>query len=150
LQSGEPEELSKTIGTIVNNLADPSHPKVIAYIGGRKASPQLCSGEKSLDIPNCAQVYLANPGLLDSIHILHTLEAGADAVFIAVQNDSHEHHKGTSDRLRKKVVRLQDDLEAIGLDRERVQIYEMENQSEEHVKELLSQGIERLVQFREE
>lgn len=144
MQSREPTMAASSVNSIIANLDNPDKPKIVAYICARGMSAARCSGKNSLAIDNCAEIYLQNPAILDGIQILRTLEAGAHAVFIAAYDETTEYHHGTFRRLQKKVARLREDIEAIGLQADQIQLFPLEDQSGAQIRELLRQGINRL------
>ena len=147
MKNAMPETLAIEIGKIIKNLKNGNQPKIVAYICGRSASAAQCRGEISAGFANCAEIYLPNPGLLDSPQILRTLEKGADAVMIVVCGDAHEHHRGTSRRLRQRVERLRKDLEAINMNPERIQEFELPDHGVRQIREVLQQGLTTLESF---
>lgn len=148
MQSGLPELLAGQIEGMVAELGGKGKPKIVTYVCGRLAPPEQCCGRVNAASENCREIYLANPGMLDSPQILHTLEAGADAVFIVVPGDVLEYHPGSSKWLRRRVARLQDDLEAIGIHSSRIQLFELADHGIGHIREAVGQGLRQLEQGR--
>ncbi|MDZ7642710.1 MAG: FAD-dependent oxidoreductase [Desulfurivibrio sp.] len=121
LQNNSPEEL---VAASRRKLAELSagQPKTIAYICDRQTT-SIGPWREQTGNAEAAAIHLPNPGLLEAGQLLQTLEAGADRILVVLPASDDEYHQGTGHRLRRRVKRLQNDLDAIGLEPEKVQFW---------------------------
>ncbi|MDF1614234.1 FAD-dependent oxidoreductase [Desulfurivibrio dismutans] len=128
LASGTPEQLAAAIPDLVAQLKGDG-PKIVAYICARPTDIASCR-ELADEPANCARVCLTSPGQLDDRQLLRTLEAGADGVLVVLDPESEERHQGSGRRLRRQVARLRQDLMALGLNPEKIQLQEQAGNGE--------------------
>jgi len=102
-------------------------PRIVAFCCSNCASAAAEIAEKmQLTLPeNVRIVQLPCTGRLDALHILKAFEAGADGVYVAgCQDDSCQFKHGV-EKAAKKVKLVQEILADIGLEKERVALYQM-------------------------
>ncbi|SFM76059.1 hydrogenase iron-sulfur subunit [Thermodesulforhabdus norvegica] len=100
-------------------------PKIVAFCCANCASAAAQVADKAgwQLPPNVRVVQLLCTGRLDSLHILKALENGADGVYVAgCQPDSCQFKHGV-EKAEKKVKYVQKILEDIGLEPERVALF---------------------------
>ena len=73
--------------------------------------------------PNVRIVMVPCTGRVDIVHLLHTLEKGADGLFISGCLPGDCHYNSGNMRATKRVAVVKDILERIGFEPERVEIY---------------------------
>lgn len=64
-------------------------------------------------------------GRVDILHLLKAFEGGADVVFVAGCLEGECHYLAGNIRARKRVTKLKKDLEAIGFDPERLEMFNL-------------------------
>lgn len=102
-------------------------PQIVAFCCSNCASAAArVSDSLQLQLPpNVRIVQLPCTGRLDALHLMKTLESGADGVYVAgCQDDSCKYKAGIL-RAAAKVKQVQDILEAVGIERERVSLYRL-------------------------
>lgn len=102
-------------------------PQIVAFCCSNCASSAVNIAEKmQLTLPeNVKIIQLPCTGRLDSLHLLKTLESGADGVYVAgCQPDSCQYKHGI-DKAEKKVKQVQAMLQDLGIEPERVALYNM-------------------------
>lgn len=102
-------------------------PRIIAFCCSNCASAATQIAEKmQLTLPeNVKVIQLPCTGRLDSLHLLKALESGADGVYIAgCQPDSCQFKHGI-EKAEKKLKQVQTILEDLGIEPERVALYNM-------------------------
>lgn len=62
-------------------------------------------------------------GRIDILHLLQAFEAGADAVFVSGCHEGNCHYLAGNYYARKRVERLKEILQAVGLEPERVEMF---------------------------
>jgi F420-non-reducing hydrogenase iron-sulfur subunit len=62
-------------------------------------------------------------GRIDILHLLQAVEAGADAVFVSGCHEGNCHYLAGNYYARKRVERLKEILQAVGLEPERVEMF---------------------------
>lgn len=100
-------------------------PQIVAFCCSNCASAAAEVAEKmQLTLPeNVRLIQLPCTGRLDSLHLLQTLESGADGVYVAgCQSDSCQYKHGI-EKAEKKVKQVQAILAEIGIEQERVALY---------------------------
>lgn len=143
LAGGTPEALAAGLKPALAGLTGPG-PKVMAYICARATATLACPAAGRLDLPNCAEIYLTNPGQLDDRLLLKTLEAGADGVMVVLGPEEADHHRGTGRRLRRQLHRLRHDLAALGLNPEKAQLLTVTEQDQPRLSQLVKSGIAKM------
>lgn len=102
-------------------------PQIVAFCCSNCASAAAEVAEKmQLTLPeNVRLIQLPCTGRLDSLHLLQALESGADGVFVAgCQSDSCQYKSGIQ-KAAKKVKQVQGILADIGLEKERVALFQV-------------------------
>ncbi len=102
-------------------------PQIVAFCCSNCASAAAEIAEKmQLSLPeNVRVIQLPCSGRLDSLHIMKTIEAGADGVYVAgCQSDSCQYKSGI-EKAEKKVRQVQAILADIGLEKDRVAVYQV-------------------------
>ncbi|MBW1974842.1 MAG: hydrogenase iron-sulfur subunit [Deltaproteobacteria bacterium] len=124
-------------------------PKVIAFCCSNCASAAAQVAEQACwQLPsNVRIIQLPCTGRLDSLHVLKALENGADGVYVAgCMPDSCQYKSGV-EKATKKIAYVKKLLEDIGIEPERVELFnvgagkaqrfiEVANQMVEKIKEL--------------
>jgi coenzyme F420-reducing hydrogenase delta subunit len=64
-------------------------------------------------------------GRVDILHLLKAFEGGADVVFVAGCLEGECHYLSGNIRARKRVTKLKKDLEAIGFETERLEMFNL-------------------------
>jgi F420-non-reducing hydrogenase iron-sulfur subunit len=75
--------------------------------------------------PNVKIIRVPCSGKVDAIHIMKALEKGADGVFVAGCLDGDCHFKNGNAKANHRVAYLQKLLDEIGIEGERVEMFEM-------------------------
>jgi len=102
-------------------------PRIVAFCCSNCASSASQIAEKmQLSLPeNVKIIQLPCTGRLDALHLLKVLESGADGVYIAgCQPDSCQYKSGI-EKAEKKMKQVQGILTDLGLEPERVALYNM-------------------------
>jgi coenzyme F420-reducing hydrogenase delta subunit len=102
-------------------------PQIVAFCCSNCASAAAQVSEKmGLHLPeNVRIIQLPCTGRLDTLHILKALESGADGVYVAgCQPDSCQFKHGV-EKAQKKVKQVQGILAELGIETERVALYNM-------------------------
>ena len=75
--------------------------------------------------PNIKLILMPCTGRVDIIHLLKAFEAGADAVMVVGCLEGECHYLMGNIRARKRVTKVKKDLEAMGLEPERLEMFNL-------------------------
>jgi F420-non-reducing hydrogenase iron-sulfur subunit len=75
--------------------------------------------------PNVKIIRVPCSGKVDAIHLMKALEKGADGVYVAGCLEGDCHFKSGNVRAARRVAHLKKLLEEIGIEKERVEMFEM-------------------------
>ena len=83
-------------------------------------------------------------GRVDIIHLLNAIEDGADGVYVAGCLEGECHYKTGNLRTRKKVEYVKKVLEEIGIEPERVEMYNLSSAQGARFAEIANEMVERI------
>jgi F420-non-reducing hydrogenase iron-sulfur subunit len=83
-------------------------------------------------------------GRVDIIHLLNAIEDGADGVFVAGCLEGECHYKTGNLRTRKMVEYVKKVLEEIGIEPERVEMYNLSSAQGARFAEIANEMVERI------
>ncbi|HIE29487.1 TPA: hydrogenase iron-sulfur subunit [Candidatus Poribacteria bacterium] len=89
------------------------------------AAADLAGSARIQYSPNVKIIRLPCSGKVDILHILHAFEAGADGVYVAACLEGGCHFMEGNLRAKKRVAYAKQLLEEIGLESERLEMYNM-------------------------
>lgn len=75
--------------------------------------------------PEIKIVLMPCTGRVDILHLLKAFEGGADVVFVAGCLEGECHYLSGNIQARKRVAKVKKDLEAMGLEPERLEMYNL-------------------------
>ncbi|MBW1981059.1 MAG: hydrogenase iron-sulfur subunit [Deltaproteobacteria bacterium] len=102
-------------------------PQIVAFTCSNCASAAAqVADDMGLQLPaNIRAVQIPCTGRLDTLHMLKAIEHGADGVYVAgCQEDSCQYRQGI-EKARKKVNLVKEMLEQLGVEPERVEIFQL-------------------------
>ena len=86
-------------------------------------------------------------GRVAAVHLLKTLEKGADGIFVAGCLEGDCHYQSGNLRVRKRVAYVQQILKSIGVDPERVVMYNLSAGMGPRFAEIVREMTEKVRQF---
>ncbi len=75
--------------------------------------------------PEIKIILLPCTGRVDILHLLKAFEGGADVVFVAGCLEGECHYLSGNIQARKRVAKIKNDFEALGLEPERIEMYNL-------------------------
>jgi len=102
-------------------------PQIVAFTCTNCASAAAeVANNMGLSLPaNIKMIQIPCTGRLDTLHILKAIEQGADGVYVAgCQEDSCQYKSGIQ-KARKKVNLVKEMLQQLGLEPERVELFQL-------------------------
>jgi len=75
--------------------------------------------------PEIKIILMPCTGRVDILHLLKAFEGGADVVFVAGCLEGECHYLSGNIQARKRVTKVKQDLEALGLEPERLEMYNL-------------------------
>ncbi len=108
-------------------IAEPFEPKVIAFCCHYCAysAADLAGSMRMEYSPNVRIVKLLCTGKVDTVHLLKAIEDGADAVFVAGCEEGDCHFLEGNLRAKRRVKQAKKLLEEVGIEGDRVEMYNM-------------------------
>ncbi len=124
--------------------------KMVAYICGYKAPASAWCGQQEF-VPGSAgfaevglkQFYLPSMARLSVIELLHAFEAGAEAVVVIACEEDSERYPQATKRIRRRVNQACNMLGEIGIDGQRLKMFEVAGCAES-IRVALSQAVQEL------
>jgi len=106
---------------------DTFEPQIIAFCCNycAYAAADMAGSARLKYEPNVKIIRLPCSGKVDTLHMLHAFEAGADGVYVAGCLEGTCHFMEGNIRAKKKVAYAKKLLEEIGLESERLEMYNM-------------------------
>ena len=83
-------------------------------------------------------------GRVDIIHLLNAIDDGADGVYVAGCLEGECHYKTGNLRTRKKVEYVKKVLEEIGIEPERVEMYNLSSAQGQRFAEIANEMVDRI------
>jgi len=119
---------------------------IVAYICGHWAPTSAWRGEDK-SVAGVKQFYLPSMARLRVAELLNAFEAGADAVAVIACEENSERYPQVTTRIRKRVSQARDMLSEVGIDGQRLKMFEVVGNAES-IHTALSQAaqeVEKLV-----
>lgn len=89
-------------------------------------------------------IQLPCTGRVDIIHLLNALEDGADGVYVAGCLEGECHYVSGNLKARKKVEYVQRTLEELGIEKERVQMYNLSSAQGARFAQIANEVVEKI------
>jgi F420-non-reducing hydrogenase iron-sulfur subunit len=86
-------------------------------------------------------------GRVDIIHLLNAIEDGADGVYVAGCLEGECHYKTGNLRTRKKVEYVKKTLKEIGVEPERVEMYNLSSAQGARFAEIATEMVEKIMEL---
>lgn len=94
--------------------------------------------------PEVKIIQLPCTGRVDIIHLLNALEDGADGVYVAGCLEGECHYISGNLKARKKVEYVQRTLEELGIEKERVQMYNLSSAQGARFAQIANEVVEKI------
>ncbi len=94
--------------------------------------------------PNIKVLQVPCTGRVDIIHLLNAIEDGADGVYVAGCLEGECHYRTGNLRTRKKVEYVKKVLEEIGIEPERVEMYNLSSAQGKRFAEIANEMVGRI------
>lgn len=117
--------------------------KIVAYICGHKAPASAWRGHQEFAELGLKQFYLPSTARLSEIELLYAFEAGAKAVVVIACEENSERYPKATKRIRKRVNQAIEILSEVGIDSQRLKIFEVPGNTES-IRAALSQASQEL------
>lgn len=116
---------TNTSGAFSNNASSTWEPRVVAFCCHYCAySAADLAGSMRLEYsPNVRIIRILCTGKIDTLHILRAFEDGADAVYVAGCEEGSCHFLEGNLRAKKKVVQAKKLLKEVGIEPERLEMF---------------------------
>jgi coenzyme F420-reducing hydrogenase delta subunit len=97
--------------------------------------------------PNIRIILVPCAGRVDIIHLLKTLEAGADAVFVAGCMEGECHYLVGNIRAKKRVNKLKKDFVQMGFEPERLEMFNLASSEGPKFAAIVTEMVERTLKL---
>jgi F420-non-reducing hydrogenase iron-sulfur subunit len=97
--------------------------------------------------PDIKVIMMPCTGRVDIIHLLKAFEAGADAVFVAGCLEGECHYLMGNIRARKRVTKVKKDFAAMGIEPERVEMYNLSSSEGPKFAAIAKEVVERTLKL---
>ena len=94
--------------------------------------------------PEVKVIQVPCTGRVDIIHLLNAIDDGADGVYVAGCLEGECHYRTGNLRTRKKVEYVKKVLEEIGIEPERVEMYNLSSAQGQRFAEIANEMVERI------
>jgi NADPH-dependent glutamate synthase beta subunit-like oxidoreductase/coenzyme F420-reducing hydrogenase delta subunit len=112
--------------------------KIVAYICGHRAPASAWRGENGA-VAGVKEFYLPSMARLSTAELLNAFESGADAVIVAVCAEDFERYPQAAMRIRKRINQAREMLSEVGIDNQRLKIFEGGGDAES-IRKILGQA----------
>jgi coenzyme F420-reducing hydrogenase delta subunit len=93
--------------------------------------------------PDIKIIMMPCTGRVDILHLLKAFEAGADAVFVAGCLEGECHYLKGNIRAKKRVMKVKKDFEAMGLEPERLEMFNLSSSEGPRFAAIAKEMVER-------
>ena len=112
--------------------------KIVAYICGHRAPASAWRGENGA-VAGVKEFYLPSMARLSTAELLNAFEGGADAVIVAACTEDFERYPQAAMRIRKRINQAREMLSEVGIDNQRLKIFEGGGDAES-IRKILGQA----------
>lgn len=127
----------------------PDAPKVLAFLCRwcSYSGADLAGAMRLQYPPEIRIIMVPGTGRVDIQHLLQAFEAGADTVFVSGCHNGDCHYVSGNLRAKKKVHKLKQDLEVMGIEPERVEMFQVSSGEGPKFAQVCRDMVERVVKL---
>ena len=108
-----------------------------------KGISSACSADFKMP-SNFKRIRIPCAGSIDILHLMHALEAGADGVFVLTCMEGDCHNETGNIKAKKRVEYVRNLLEDLGLEQERVGIYNLNSSRGPDLQKITEEIMEKI------